>query len=968
MDLKGEYLLRLLGEAPRLVLPESRTSRYSQRRQPRSKHPKYASNRCKRVATGEFAWNAYKEKPIPQQRKEKQHRSESISCGNCSCAEASALITNVTYYSLLALLTVCQTVLVCALCLLSLSLTSLYQSTVARKMSAPNPTSEGSSPGAPTPVTSPPPAQNEGNSSAQTSSKDATQPDQQATAKTSQSGDAASWAAPIHFGQYVVPMPLPGQPGALYFNGHNVSDFLERFEEQCQEHRVEKADRFRKLPRYCEKLIGNFVKTLPAWTSQDWDSLVVLMKKEYERDDMDQKIYSLHFLEVFKSKPRTEDDDLRVYSRQFRSIAIKLANLGQLDEYTCCRWYLQGLPPTTRHKVVKKHAVDVSKPKTMNFAALYDTVILMQESSITMQKLEPSRQTSEDLSTLADMCQTHRTTAKPLDKGTAFAPPVVNDPFLSMRGAESAVDSLTKAMEGLKLNALRGISREEVLQLIRQENQGRQAPLVPAASVSGFAPASTHVHVGAAEGIVSAPNMVSSPGCWECGEANHIRSNCHYTLDWVARGLIHRNEAGRWCYGRAGSGGAEMALTKGMTRKEAIERCLQRQNLGQGTVQVQALRLDDDSSSEEEGLNEEDILVEVRSARQEHDPKVRSAPWRPAIEQSARILRNKSKREESLPKVKNFRPGNYQNSSTQEEKGSANPDLLGDDVFMTEADSLNPNTRAAKLQKLKKVKEELNKEKEEAGGQDKAKKMARFLKDKADAKTITRQMLESTIEVKIMDLLGLCPDINRNFFRSMTDTEFEEISSPKDHGESREVKINSMGISTTESVHLNDAVVRVASLRKQALFAVACPTVYVHIGDVKVRALLDSGAEINCITRRLAYEAMLPVRKGTAISLVAATGDKACFIGVCDDVEVSLGGAVVTTPIFVVDQSDHDLILGRPFARAARMQSTNMDDGSLEVSIHSDDGTKKVSFPAVPARHPRNKDASSIFQTSESLN
>ena len=47
---------------------------------------------------------------------------------------------------------------------------------------------------------------------------------------------------------------------ALYFKKKNVTKFFERFDEQCQKHCVNKIDKFRKLSRYCEKLINNFVK------------------------------------------------------------------------------------------------------------------------------------------------------------------------------------------------------------------------------------------------------------------------------------------------------------------------------------------------------------------------------------------------------------------------------------------------------------------------------------------------------------------------------------------------------------------------------------------------------------------------------------------------------------------------------------------------------------------------------------
>ena len=130
-------------------------------------------------------------------------------------------------------------------------------------------------------------------------------------------------------------MPLSDQLDALYFDDTNVTEFLERFQKQCQEHYVKISDRFRKLLRYCETLIDNFVKIISAWTLQNWKDLVKFMKKKYKRNDIQQKLNSRYFLKMFKSKPRSNKNDLRSYSRQFRSIVIKLIAKRQLDEYTC---------------------------------------------------------------------------------------------------------------------------------------------------------------------------------------------------------------------------------------------------------------------------------------------------------------------------------------------------------------------------------------------------------------------------------------------------------------------------------------------------------------------------------------------------------------------------------------------------------------------------------------------------------
>ena len=57
----------------------------------------------------------------------------------------------------------------------------------------------------------------------------------------------------------------------------------------------------------------------------------------------------------------------------------------------------------------------------------------------------------------------------------------------------------------------------------------------------------------------------------------------------------------------------------------------------------------------------------------------------------------------------------------------------------------------------------------------------------------------------------------------------------------------------------------------------------------------------------------LPIRMGPALRLISHTSHKREFIGVCEDVDVAIGGVVTTQNIFVVNSVDHLLVLGTPF-------------------------------------------------------
>ena len=124
-----------------------------------------------------------------------------------------------------------------------------------------------------------------------------------------------------------------------------------------------------------------------------------------------------------------------------------------------------------------------------------------------------------------------------------------------------------------------------------------------------------------------------------------------------------------------------------------------------------------------------------------------------------------------------------------------------------------------------------------------------------------------------------------------------------------------------------------------------------------MKALIDSGSEINIMPRRT-YDRLgdFPIDTDIKWSLRTMDMNSDCrVIGVCHRIKVCLGGADVVVPVFVVEDSNSDLMLGRPWERQARAESENRSDGSLWMTIKSWDGRRIVKFCAVKAEHERNR-------------
>lgn len=95
-------------------------------------------------------------------------------------------------------------------------------------------------------------------------------------------------------------------------------------------------------------------------------------------------------------------------------------------------------------------------------------------------------------------------------------------------------------------------------------------------------------------------------------------------------------------------------------------------------------------------------------------------------------------------------------------------------------------------------------------------------------------------------------------------------------------------------------------------YSIGSPKVKVGFEDgSRVMTLLDTRVEMNIMTRELMEDATLAMRQGSKLDLISNTGQSCFFLGLCEDVEVVIGGLKTRYPIFVIETRDHDLVLGQ---------------------------------------------------------
>ena len=213
----------------------------------------------------------------------------------------------------------------------------------------------------------------------------------------------------------------------LHFDEHNIIKFLEHFEEQCDEYKIIEKKRWIKFSHYSVKFIAEFMKTFFLYVDRSWKTFEKKMRKEYKNQNIEQIINSHFFLKKFKNKVK-KNNQMRTYSRQFRSISIKLIKWKQLNIYTQCFWYLQEFSNFYRIKLVRKHNFNFSDSNIMIFELVYKIVIVMIDINDVLQELNVlnSKKNKDNIDKLIDLIKTNQKTNKSFNFKTTLAPSVLS--------------------------------------------------------------------------------------------------------------------------------------------------------------------------------------------------------------------------------------------------------------------------------------------------------------------------------------------------------------------------------------------------------------------------------------------------------------------------------------------------------------------------------------------------------------
>jgi gag-polyprotein putative aspartyl protease len=141
----------------------------------------------------------------------------------------------------------------------------------------------------------------------------------------------------------------------------------------------------------------------------------------------------------------------------------------------------------------------------------------------------------------------------------------------------------------------------------------------------------------------------------------------------------------------------------------------------------------------------------------------------------------------------------------------------------------------------------------------------------------------------------------------------------------------------------------------EKLYIAVSLKIVVMIANKFLLALIDSGAEVIVMSRSLAKNLGLPISKNVVMKMLTSEGRESRFTGLCSDIEIAIGDVKYRIPIWIVEKLKQNLILGRIYAKAARLSVKDEDDGICVCTVYSMDRSQEVSFLACQADEEENR-------------
>ena len=732
----------------------------------------------------------------------------------------------------------------------------------------------------------------------------------------------------------------PNQPGAPHFDGTNVTEFLEEWEFFCDDYGCTDHLKCTRLPAYCDKDIGDNIKLLPGYVSENWATFCSGLKDLYWQHDKP-KNTTAELNKLIKDAPTL---DLNIYILKYTSITETLVAKGALSTLDRVNRLMDGLPEDLRKRVLKfctKNSWRLSAQDTGTKDPIFEELrAFVAEEAQTRQKetvYDKERKIREghDSPVSSDL-------PSPVHSGVSLDAPPLASIGLTKRPGLAASDPVAELTQQFSKLAL----------LIEANMSPRSQPpqLLDPSSVATFPPQQRR------------PNR-----CHWCDDTEHMRGSCVELSKFIREGRVRINENNRVVNAGTGQefplmigkGGmrrilevaagsqAPTLISSSVTKRAQVtaasvgnimlETAPSYGSVGGGSVIVSTIDFENDTRTDE--IVDVDVFEKRRRGglgNDQSNKRVRSS------DDSSGTFTGPSRQpyvediddEGDLPAQPFHRPHLPSAPSSGSPLPSQPPHHLRSQGPIPFAPIPPAPTVAQPTPPV----------------EDRTKKfrLASKLSEKVNVADVGEKVMDSPITLNLRELFAVSSEVS-SFVNDQTRKHRLPIEPA--------VGITSVTASATSYFEASTNTTTAHHLY-------ACPSSRAKVtldGSLGLWGLIDHGSEVNLIPRRV-YERMdnLPVDTDIewTINAYHQSGKTPPngMIGVIHALSIDVGGVEVKIPVFVVEEAFQDLILGRPWERAVRAILTNNNDGSVSVQIHSEDGRRAVRFTGVTGEHERNRE------------
>ncbi len=441
-----------------------------------------------------------------------------------------------------------------------------------------------------------------------------------------------------------------------YFEEKNMTDFLERYEDFCDDYELNQIDRFCKLSRYCNKIINDSIKTMIKYIDFNWQELKKMMKKKYKKDDTDQQLNSWIFLKIFKNKSYIMKNDLKLYSQQYKSISHSLIKCKQMNEYIRCCWFVKSLSSILSEKIIWKCALDSEDFSFMNFKKANNVIVIYCDSVKALLKFSIMIKNFNDFSKLVNEYQIKQSTMS--DKFfdslivAQLSNMIMNEMINKFEAMMLSLQTAMKKIESFMQNMTASVLMLNVYISCEFITSAHSAMLM----LSSFSLLRSEW----------ASSMFRMKECFFCEEIKCQKIKCHQLNIYKTEEKIHVNETNRLWIKLIERDDRLTSFALNHFQKELIDNALKKQSQQMRAEHVDIIKLTSvkamitkktKNTDEKQKWNEEVIIITAQ-----HDYKSDENAMKTATQQrtsSNWTWRKKVRKEECLLSMKNLRSEEY---------------------------------------------------------------------------------------------------------------------------------------------------------------------------------------------------------------------------------------------------------------------------------------------------------------------